>query len=64
MSNFQQAKRGPTSMAPSVPMAGSMEMHQMIAARAYEIFWARGGEHGHDQEDWYQAEREVVLGRQ
>jgi len=37
---------------------------ERIAARAYEIFVARGSEHGHDQEDWYQAERELRLGRQ
>lgn len=30
-----------------------------IARRAYEIFLARGGEHGHDAEDWLQAEREI-----
>jgi hypothetical protein len=30
-----------------------------IARRAYERFLARGGEHGHDQEDWYEAERSV-----
>lgn len=37
---------------------------EQIARRAYEIFLARGGEHGHDQEDWAQAERELRLGRQ
>jgi hypothetical protein len=37
---------------------------ERIAARAYEIFVARGGEHGHHEEDWYQAERELRLGRQ
>ena len=30
-----------------------------IARRAYELFLARGGEHGHDVEDWVQAEREL-----
>jgi hypothetical protein len=34
-----------------------------IAHRAYELFLARGSEHGHDQEDWLQAERELRLGR-
>jgi hypothetical protein len=37
---------------------------EQIAHRAYEIFLARGGEHGHDQEDWAQAERELKLGLQ
>ena len=30
-----------------------------IAQRAYERFLARGGEHGRDQEDWYEAEQSV-----
>jgi len=37
---------------------------EQIAVRAYEIYLARGGEHGRDQDDWYQAERELMLGRQ
>jgi hypothetical protein len=35
-----------------------------IARRAYEIFLARGGQHGRDADDWLQAERELRLGRQ
>src|SRR5689334_12843601 len=31
-----------------------------IAARAYQRFLARGGEHGHDVEDWMAAERELA----
>lgn len=34
-----------------------------IARRAYEIFQARGGQHGYEIEDWLQAERELT-GRQ
>ena len=34
-----------------------------IARRAYELFQARGGEHGYEIEDWLQAERELT-GRQ
>ena len=30
-----------------------------IAKRSYELFLARGGEHGHAEEDWLQAEREL-----
>jgi hypothetical protein len=30
-----------------------------IARRAYERYQQRGGTHGHDQEDWFEAEREV-----
>ena len=34
-----------------------------IALRAHEIFIARGGEHGHDLEDWFQAESELLSQR-
>jgi hypothetical protein len=30
-----------------------------IARRAYELYVARGCEHGHDVDDWVQAEREL-----
>ncbi len=30
-----------------------------VARRAYELFLARGGEHGHDLEDWLRAESEL-----
>jgi hypothetical protein len=33
-----------------------------IAARAYELYVARGGKHGYDIADWLQAEHEL-LGR-
>lgn len=32
---------------------------ERVAQRAFELFLARGGEHGHDVEDWLRAEREV-----
>ena len=34
--------------------------HVVIAKRAYELFLQRGGEHGHDWEDWLTAERELL----
>ena len=30
-----------------------------VARRAYDLYLARGCEHGHDVDDWIQAEREV-----
>lgn len=30
-----------------------------MAIRAYELYQLRGGEHGHDLDDWLQAEREL-----
>ena len=35
-----------------------------IAQRAYALYLARGGQEGHDVEDWLQAEREIVSRRQ
>lgn len=34
--------------------------HDDIAARAYELFMRRGGQHGSDWEDWLLAERELM----
>lgn len=31
-----------------------------IAARAYELYLARGGGHGQDWDDWLEAERELA----
>jgi len=36
------------------------EIHKMIARRAYESFERRGRIHGHDINDWIDAESEVV----
>jgi hypothetical protein len=33
--------------------------HEEIARRAYQLYEDRGGEHGHDLQDWFQAEREL-----
>ena len=32
-----------------------------IARRAFEVYCARGGQHGRDLDDWLQAERELRL---
>jgi hypothetical protein len=34
--------------------------HEEIAARAYHIYLDRGREHGHDRDDWLQAEYELM----
>ena len=38
-------------------------INQTIAERAYELFLARGCEHGHDIEDWLTAETQVAAAR-
>lgn len=45
------------------PDAVAWEMQQVqlaITRRAYELFQIRGGEHGHDWEDWFRAESELL----
>jgi len=39
---------------------GIQQIENQIAARAYEFFQARGCEHGHDWEDWFRAESELL----
>ncbi|MGH9351157.1 MAG: DUF2934 domain-containing protein [Terriglobia bacterium] len=42
-------------------LAGLLEsLDQSIARRAYEFYEARGGEHGHDAEDWSRAVAEII----
>src|SRR5579863_1837752 len=36
------------------------ETREVIAQRAYEIYQSRGGEHGTEQDDWFQAEGELL----
>ncbi len=37
------------------------EINDLIARRAYELFAARGFAHGHEREDWRQAESEIII---
>lgn len=57
-----QRKR--TSPAPALSPEGSSlaptVLKDKIAARAYELFLARGGHHGDDLADWFKAEAEVM----
>ena len=36
-------------------------MEEDIRYRAYEIYVERGAQHGHDVDDWLQAERELTV---
>lgn len=35
-------------------------LYERTARRAYELYQQRGGAHGHDVEDWLEAERQIV----
>jgi hypothetical protein len=48
----------------SVESLASEPTHDDIARRAYQLYENRGGEHGRNLEDWFQAElelREIAL---
>jgi hypothetical protein len=57
----KQAKPGRRGTAnASVASAGpSAAYDETVARRAHELFQARGGRHGHDLDDWLEAEREI-----
>ena len=45
----------------AAPHLGSLELtEEIIQQRAYHLFEQRGREHGHDLEDWLQAEAEIM----
>ncbi len=39
------------------------DLHRRIALKAYELFAQRGYRHGHDCEDWLEAERLILSER-
>ena len=57
------SQRIPESQARNTATNRTGPTYEQIARRAYELFLARGGSHGHHEDDWLQAERELKLGR-
>jgi len=58
-----KGKPGAVLLEPCDPAALEWEMQQIqltITRRAYELFEVRSREHGHDWEDWFQAESEML----
>lgn len=53
------AKVAPVATSVVAPAAS----HERISVRAFELFTARGGEHGHHDEDWLRAEQELRSGK-
>ena len=45
---------------PATVTSEPQELEDRIRVRAYELYQARGGENGHDLEDWLRAEEEVT----
>ena len=67
MQQQRSRRRSETGTAPmsldesGVPFSteSSRRDEDLVARRAFERYEGRGGEHGHDQEDWFEAEREI-----
>lgn len=58
-----QRKSSAALLQPCNPEAMQGEMQQIqraIARRAFELFETRNWQHGHDLEDWFQAESELL----
>jgi hypothetical protein len=53
------AKPTTDTFASTGPEMASPDRSDQISRRAYDLFLARGGEHGRDLDDWAQAEREL-----
>ena len=53
-----------TATAPAVnhdaPPADPPDLHARIADRAHELYTHRGGHHGMDWQDWFEAERQIL----
>jgi hypothetical protein len=49
-----------TELYPTTPITDPSRENQ-IKVRAYQLFDQRGREHGHDVDDWLQAEVELAM---
>jgi hypothetical protein len=56
-------RRKPRTEADRSESHGRAVSRDAIAERAYLLYLERGGEHGHDVEDWLRAEEELGVGR-
>lgn len=57
VSNGKSRETGPVNGRPLTE-----QLFDRISRRAYELYELRGGAHGHDAEDWLEAERQVREG--
>lgn len=58
-----KAKRTSTKATAVAQETTEANIAERIRARAYQLFEERGGQLGHDLEDWLQAEAEVLGNR-
>lgn len=48
-----------TGSVNGTPLSG--QLLERISQRAFELYELRGGAHGHDAEDWFEAERQIKV---
>ena len=61
MTKFLKKKEEPSEIVSSTdPTLDSQSLQQKIAVCAYELFLQGGQAHGHDLDDWLEAERKVL----
>lgn len=53
-------KEAPAKMEPIVPIINSQAIRQAISEKAFELYEKGGRCHGHDQEDWLEAEQLIL----
>jgi hypothetical protein len=58
VASIRRNSRAPSTTPDGEPLAITLS-HGELAARAYTLFLARGGQHGDDWRDWFQAEAEL-----
>jgi len=58
-SNEKIASSGEVELGSLVGAENSGQSEDLIRLRAFEIYLERGGDHGHDLDDWLQAQVEV-----
>ncbi|OQW30544.1 MAG: hypothetical protein A4E19_09550 [Nitrospira sp. SG-bin1] len=57
----ENGKDRKTKVNGSTPDNEVLSIQKRIALRAYELYLQRGGMDGHAEDDWLQAEREILL---
>jgi hypothetical protein len=57
--NQRNSEREPIESSETTNQESTRPSEDRIRQRAYERYQERGGEHGRDADDWFEAEREV-----
>jgi hypothetical protein len=60
MKMVMKKKEGAFKEEPNPTIVDDRAVHEAISKRAFELYEKRGGRHGHDLEDWLEAERLIL----